>query len=161
MRFPLTFQRQKGGGTPPVLGGDAMTTAKQQKYKDPSLPFDNVLETALRDVNGWPVQRVVAGWWTSAATPVALNANLYFWEEATGFWFLVNPTPVSMTPGGLYFFDTASIVEPRPTSAQLASPGAAASAGGMTVMLVLSDPGTAVNGIYNVTMGPDMSTVGN
>jgi hypothetical protein len=54
MRFPTVFKRQKGSASSdPVLGGDSAPTTTA-----PAATADNVLSCRIRDVNGWPVQRI-------------------------------------------------------------------------------------------------------
>ena len=156
MRFPQTFRRQKGSvSSDPALGSDAVPTTSP-----PLANQDNVLSCKLRDVNGWPVQRVAVCWTTTATSPTPLNANLYFWEDATQHWYLINATALSLLPNQLYFFDTATISEPTPTAATLAKAGSPAQAGAMSVYLQLIDPGSQVNGVFVVAMGGDLTTVG-
>jgi hypothetical protein len=197
MRFPLTFQRRKGGsGSVPVIGGsqDAAPVSTP-----PSAKADNILFCGLRDVNGWPIQRIAICWtletnsytlaaagtappavtlsgttsgrpavtieiditltgirgvatfqwllngvvqqtgqltaatfalgttgltanfpagtytndnvYTSSPTvPTAFNVDAYFWEAATGRWYKINDTALSVKPNQLFFFDTVTIV---------------------------------------------------
>jgi hypothetical protein len=156
MRFPRTFRRQKGGASSdPALGSDSAPTTAE-----PSLQTDCVLACKIRDVNGWPVQRIAACWTTTAATPTALNASLYFFERATGHWYLINSSPLSMSANQLYFFDTVSISEPTPLNSTLSQPGSPAQAGSMELFLLVSDPGSQVNGVFTFALGPDLTTVG-
>jgi hypothetical protein len=155
MRFPLTFRRQKGSAsTDPALGSDSAPTTT------PPGKSDNLLQCKIRDVNGWPVQRIAVCWTTSAGSPTALNGDLYFWEAATAAWYKINDTSLSLKPNQLFFFDVVSISEPTPVTSTLGQPGSPAQAGSIDVMLVLSDPGAQVSGVFNVAMGPDLTTVG-
>jgi|SRR5580700_2262963 hypothetical protein len=160
MRLPTTFQRQKGGTSPPpALGSDAVPTTSP-----PANGTDNFLSCRTRDINGWPVQRIVACWTTTAGSPTALNGSLYLWEKATAHWYLVNATPVSMEPNQLYFFDVAAIAEPPANKANVlgsaSNPGSGAGDAVIDALLVVSDPGAQVNGTFTIAMGPDISNVG-
>jgi hypothetical protein len=159
MRFPVMFRREKGGASSdPALGSDSDPRTTQ---KPPVAGTDNLLTCKLRDPNGWPTQRICIAWTTTAAAPTALNANLFFWEDRSLAWYLINSAPVSMSEGQLYFFDTCTILEPTPLGSSLTSPNSnPPSAGSMELLLVLSDPGAQVNGVFVVVMGPDMTTVG-
>src|ERR1019366_6341937 len=106
MRLPVVFLRQKGGGTPPAIGSDAVPTTAP-----PTSANDNVLSCKCRDIIGLPIQRIVACWTTTAATPVALNGSLYIFEKATQHWYLINSAPLSIPPNQLVFFDVAAIAE--------------------------------------------------
>ena len=156
MRFPASFKRQKGSAsTDPAIGSDATPTTVA-----PAASNDNVLTAKLRDINGWPVQRIAVGWTTTAASPVALNGALYLWEETSGHWYLIQ-SGVSLPPNQLVFFDVCTISEPTPVDRNLyKSSSASNSAGAIEVMLIVTDPGTAVNGVYVFVMGPDLTTVG-
>lgn len=158
MRFQKTFQRQKGG-TPasvPAIGSDAAPTTTP-----PQDATTNLLSCRLRDINGWPVQRIVVGWNSAnAVTPTPFNADLYFWEDASQCWYKINDTPLSLKPAQLYVFDTFAVSEPPPTQAFSNQPGSPSQAGSMDVMLVVSDPGAQVNGLYTFVMSPDVTTVG-
>ncbi len=159
MRFPKTFKRQKGGASvDPALGSDTVPTVAAPS----EAASDNLLTCRLRDVNGWPVQRIAICWNTIAATPTALNGDLYFWEDATAHWYKINDTVLSLKPAQLFFFDTVTIGEPAPLAKNLlgAGLGSYADAGSMEVMLVLTDPGAQVSGVFNIAMGPDLTTVG-
>jgi len=159
VRFHKTFSRQKGGSAPPpVLGGDAVPTTTA-----PSATADNVMSCKIRDIVGWPVQRIVVGWTTTAGSPVALNGDLYVWEKRLKHWFKVNDTALSIKPNQLAFFDIAALIEPVSNAANVLGnasnpPGAASDS--IDVMLVMTDPGAAVAGTYNIGMGPDLTTVG-
>lgn len=159
MRFHKTFSRQKGGATPPpALGGDAVPTTVA-----PTASADNVMSCKVRDIAGWPVQRIVVGWTTVAANPVALNADLYIWEKATSHWYKLNDTALSVKPNQLAYFDVAGLIEPMSNSKNvLGTSGQSpqATSQSIDVMLVMSDPGAAVNGTYIIGMGPDLTTVG-
>lgn len=162
MRFPVTFQRQKGG-TPanvPAIGTDTDPRTVGPPQVAPTPKLTNVLFTKIRDANGWPVQRIAACFTTTAANPTALNASFFLYESATGAWYLINSTPLSMTPGVLYFVDCIAVSEPSPTTSQLGKPGSPAQAGSLEVMMVVSDPGSQVNGLFTFAMGPDLTTVG-
>jgi hypothetical protein len=159
MRFPKTFKRQKGGSSgDPALGSDTPPTTTPPS----EAVSDNLLTCRLRDVNGWPVQRIGVCWNTTAGSPTPLNGDLYFWEDATGHWYKINDAPLSLKPAQLFFFDTVTIGEPAPLTKNLlaAGGGSYAEAGSMEVMLVLTDPGAQVAGVFNVAMGPDLTTVG-
>lgn len=153
MRFLQTFRRQKGAAsTDPLLGSDAVPTTKA-----PVQNTDNLLTAKFRDINGWPVQRIGVCWTTQAANPVALNGDMYFWEEALQHWIKINDTALSMKPNQIFFFDIMTVSDPTPTTSTL---GVIASAGSIEVFLVVSDPGTAVNGVYTFALAPDLTTVG-
>jgi hypothetical protein len=159
MRFPKSFSRRKGGaGSVPVLGTDAAPTITPPS----EVASDNVMTCKIRDINGWPVQRVGVCWSSpDAVTPTALNMDLYFWEDTTTHWYKINDTPLSVKPAQLFFFDTVTISEPTVRSKDMLSAiGASSQAGAMEVMLVVTDPGAQVNGTYNIAMGPDLTTVG-
>ena len=158
MRLPVVFIRQKGGGTPPAIGSDAVPTTAP-----PTSANDNVMSCKVRDINGLPIQRIVACWTTTAGAPVALNGSLYQFEKATQHWYLVNSAPLSIPPNQLVFFDVASIAEAPSNKANVmgtAAAGVSATANTIDVMLVVSDPGAAVAGTYTIAMGPDLSAVG-
>lgn len=159
MRLPVVFYREKGGTNPPAtLGSDAAPT-----NAPPSSTNDNVLSCKIRDIVGCIVQRVAVAWWTSAATPVALNGSLYAWDEGMNRWFLLNATPLSMPPNQVVYFDVPAIAEP-PSNAKsvlgTGQNGASATSNTIDVMLIVTDPGAAVNGTYNIGMGPDLSSIG-
>jgi hypothetical protein len=157
MRFPKFFTRQKGGAsTDPALGSDAAPT----NIPPSEAASSNLLTCKIRDINGWPVQRIAVCWTSTAGALVALNGDLYFWEDSLQYWFKVNDVALSLKPNQLFFFDTVTIGEPTPTTKSLTSPGSPAQAGSMEVMLVVTDPGAAVNGVYQVAFGPDLTTVG-
>jgi hypothetical protein len=247
MRFPLTFQRRKGGsGSVPVIGGsqDAAPVSTP-----PSAKADNILFCGLRDVNGWPIQRIAICWtletnsytlaaagtappavtlsgttsgrpavtieiditltgirgvatfqwllngvvqqtgqltaatfalgttgltanfpagtytndnvYTSSPTvPTAFNVDAYFWEAATGRWYKINDTALSVKPNQLFFFDTVTIAAPAPSNSTINQPGSPAQPGGMEIFIVVTDPGAQVNGTYSFAVGGDLTTVG-
>ena len=156
MRFPTVFKREKGAASSdPALGSDAAPTTTPAKAN-----ADNVVFCALRDLNGWPCQRIAFCWTTTASTPTAMNFDAYFWEDATAHWYKINDTAISAKVNQLYFFDTVTILEQRATNAMLSNPGSPAQAGGMAVMLVMTDPGAQVTGVFTVAAGPDLTTVG-
>jgi hypothetical protein len=158
MRFPVTFSRRKGGVAPPPLVGSDAAPTTQAPSENTS---DNLLTCRLRDVNGWPVQRIAVCWSSAdAVTPTPFNADLYFWEDASSHWYKVNDAPLSLKPNQLFFFDTVTICDPAPRSKTLLSSGSYAEAGSMEVLLVVSDPGAQVAGTYVFAMGPDLTTVG-
>jgi hypothetical protein len=157
VRFHKTFTRQKGvAGTIPAIGSDAVPTATAPTMQD------NVMSCRVRDIAGWPTQRIVVGWTTNGVTPVALNGSLYIWEEAIGYWFLINATPLSIPPNQLVFFDVVGMIEQVASKANVLGTATGGSATGQSidVMLVVADPGAAVNGTYQIGMGPDLTTVG-
>lgn len=156
MRFPVLFKREKGSAsTDPALGSDAVPT-----NAEPTMKNDNVVFCRVRDTNGWPCHRIAFAWHTTGSTPVALNFDAYLWEDASNRWFKINDAAVSAKPDQLYFFDTATILEQPVSSAGLGSPTSPATSGGMEVMLVATDPGAAVDGVYTIVAGPDMTPVG-
>jgi hypothetical protein len=151
VRFHTTFTRIKGGGTP-VLGADtAPTTA-------PPSNQDCVMSCNVRDIAGWPVARIAAAWTTTAAVPVALNGSLYIFEKSLAHWFLINATPLSMAPNQLCFFDVASLIEQVSNKGNVVAGQATKQS--IDVYLLMADPGAAVNGTYQIGMGPDLSNVG-
>lgn len=161
MRFPLSFQRQKGvaGSAIPAIGSDAAPTSTAVlQGTPPNAQQDNLLDCKLSDINGWPVQRIVVAWSCTGANPVALNGDLYFWEELTARWYKINDAALSLKPNQLFVFDTFAIATPVINTAGL--PTGKAQAGGMQVQLVVADPGAAVNGTYTFVLGPDTTTVG-
>jgi hypothetical protein len=156
MRFPTVFKRRKGGVTSEaLLGSDAVPTTVPAAFNT-----DNVVFCALRDLNGWPCQRIAFCWTTTAGAPTVMNFDAYFWEDATQHWYKINDAVIAAKVNQLYFFDTATILEQRATGAMLGNPGSPAQAGGMAVLLVMTDPGAQVNGVFTVAAGPDLTTVG-
>lgn len=154
MRLPVTFQREKGGTNPPAtLGSDAVPTNAA-----PTTNNGNVLSCKIRDINGWPVQRIAVAWWTAAANPIALTGSLYIWDEGMARWFLLNAAPLSMPPNQVSYFDVPAISEP-PSNAKAILAGIATS-NSIDVMLIVTDPGAAVAGTYTFGMGPDLSNIG-
>jgi hypothetical protein len=159
MRFPVSFFRNKGGGKGTAIGSDSAPTTVMPG-EGGGQATDCILACKRQDINGWPVQRIAVVWTTTAGSPVALNGSLYFWEDATQHWYLINATPLSMPPNQVVFFDIVTVAEPPPNAATLAQPGSPSQAGGIQVFLLVADPGTAVNGTYMFAMAPDLSTVG-
>jgi len=156
MRFPTVFKRRKGGATSEaLLGSDTAPTTTPAAFNT-----DNVVFCGLRDLNGWPCHRIAFCWTTTASNPTAMNVDAYFWEDATQHWYLINDSHVSAKVNQLYFFDTATILEQRATNATLGNPGSPAQAGGMSIMLIVTDPGAQVNGVFTFAAGPDMTPVG-
>lgn len=158
MRFHKTFQRVKpaaGGGSPPTLGSDAAPTTAA-----PTAQQDNVLSCKIRDINGWPVQRIAVGWTTTGANPVALNGDLYVWERTIGHWFKINDTALSLKPNQLFFFDIVSMIEPVSNAQNVIGSGPRAASDSLDVMLIVTDPGAAIAATYVIGMGPDLTTVG-
>jgi hypothetical protein len=155
MRFPATFRRQKGGASAdPALGSDSAPTTT------PPSSQDNVLACKIRDINGWPVQRIAVCWTSTGGGLVPINGDLYFWEAATQHWYKINDAPLSLKPNQLFFFDVVSISDPPITGAALKASGSSGQAGALQVQLVLTDPGAAAAVTYVVAMGPDLTTVG-
>jgi hypothetical protein len=159
VRFPVSFQRQKGvgGSTLPAIGSDAVPT-KAPVANTPTNPNSNVMACKIRDVNGWPVQRIAVGWTTSAATPTQFNVDMYLWETTSQAWYLMGS--LAMNPNQLYFFDTIAVSEPTPLQSNVNQPGSPAQAGSMNVALVVTDPGAQVNGTFTFVMAPDLTTIG-
>jgi hypothetical protein len=163
MRFPTLFQRQKGVGGSALLaiGADpAPTSTTILQGTPPNAQQNNVLACKMADLNGWPVQRIVVAWSCDGAAPVALNGDLFFWEDRSARWYKINDTALSLKPNQLFVFDTFCICAQAPLQAGLGNPNSSANAGSMEIMLVVSDPGAAVNGTYTFVMGPDVTTVG-
>jgi hypothetical protein len=156
VRFHTIFTRQKGGSGSPAIGSDTTPTTS------PPSNQDNVMACRVRDIAGWPTQRIVVAWTTTAAAPVALNGSLYMWEEAIGHWFLVNPAPVSLPPNQLVFFDVVGLIELVANKANVLGTASGQSTTGQSieVFLQVTDPGAAVAGTYQIGMGPDLTTVG-
>jgi len=98
--------------------------------------------------------------YTSHAATTHMNLDAYFFEDATQQWFKINDSAIDAKPAQLYFFDTVTILEQRATNAMLGNPGSPAQAGGMAVMIVPSDPGSQLNGVFTFVAGPDLTTVG-
>ena len=162
MRFPVVFSRQKGGAAPPpVLGSDADPTVAnpQVQPNNKGQATDCQGSFKIRDINGWPVQRIAVCWTTTAGAPTPLNADLYVWEQSTAHWYRVNPMTLAMLPNQLYFFDIVSIAESPASGAQLQA-GAAGAAGPIDCFLRITDPGGQVAGTFNIAYGPDITTVG-
>jgi hypothetical protein len=156
MRFPVLFKRQKGSvSTDPALGSDTPPTNVAAAAN-----ADNVVFCRIRDVNGWPCHRIAFAWHTTGASPVAINFDAYFWEDRSSRWYKINDASISAKPDQLYFFDTATILEQPTSTASISAASSSATAGGMEVMLIATDPGSAVNGVYTIVAGPDMTPVG-
>jgi len=94
------------------------------------------------------------------AATTTLNMDAFFWENTSQHWYKINDSALAVKPNQLFFFDTVTILEAPPTNQNLLGAGSPAQAGAMEVILVVSDPGTAAVGVYNIVAGPDMTPVG-
>lgn len=147
MRFPAKFSRFKGGGGTPALGSDTVPTGNVNQ--------DNILYSKFTSINGWPASRVAVVYKAPSGS-LALNADMYFFEENIGMWFKITASPVALTPGRVTFFDVVALMDLPNTLKGNDDP--APSSGSIAQMLIVSDPGAAPNGEHIFAMGPDLTT---
>ena len=156
MFFPAVFKRYKGT---PVVGATALGSDGGASLTTPLSQLtvrDNLLPTKFVNVHGWPIHRVAVVYLAPSGS-LALNADMYFWEESIGGWFRINQTsPLALPPGIVTFFDTIALLDGSIAQANLQSGGA----GSIAQMLVVTDPGAAPNGLHSFAMGPDLTTYG-
>ena len=147
MRFFTKFSRFVGGPTP-VLGSDVAPTAHPNTGTMDNLMVSQVTSSA----SGWPVHRIAVTVKAPPGAPV-LPATLLFWEDSTESWYGVGGT-VSLKPGEVRFFDTVGLLDRAPTSRDLDQP----TSGGLSVVLLVTDPGGTPAGEYVFAVAPDMTT---
>lgn len=138
MRFGKFFKRSIGG-TDPTLGTDsAPSGAPADKVND------NQLSWRLKNNVGFPIQRIAVGY-HGPAMALSLQAHLYVYDDATGFWFIASEA--KLVPGKIVWFD-------QPT---LADANDGTTAGCLDLCLVVDAAGGDPAGTYTFTMGADLS----
>jgi hypothetical protein len=155
-RFHKSFQRHKTAGSGPAFGTDTVpgdTTGR------PTAAMDNVLNASFNTVDGWPAQRIAVvcqATYTSPPGTPTLVGNLYFFEELTQTWHLLNASPVTITPNGPpAYFDIVCVPLQTPVGSSLGIPGN----GSISVMLIVTDTGGATSGgTYTFAMAPDTTS---
>ncbi len=157
MRFPITFTRKKGGGAPALPSNAAGAQPGSLTSPPNATTMDNLLQTVGISKEGWPVQRIVVA--PGTANPGTVSANLYYFDENTQGWYLLNSSAVTLTAGVLAFFDTAVLIPPP----QSISPSGALNTfqvGVMSVFLAVFDTGASPAGTYVFAVAADLTTVG-
>jgi hypothetical protein len=148
MRFPTTFKRYKGGGSP-VLGSDGAAGVPPTSTP---LAQDNLLLSTGYSNQGWPAHRIAVAYKGPAAA-IALAAQVWVYDNLSGAWYEVG-APQNITPNRITYFDVVALVDPPPTSANLGNPGS----GGVQALLVVQD-GVTPNGEYVFSMGADLTVL--
>ena len=153
MRFPLYFQRRKGGsGNVPVLGtADTKPTFTSSKLDytkggtSPSAPGDNILAHKLQR----PMERVAIGWWYEGvgAAPASLPVTIYAWDDTSGHWY--EAATGTLANGKLTYLRCVSLADPPQVQANLGQPQH-----GVEVLVIVEDNAGA-DGTYHFVAGPD------
>lgn len=108
MKFPMMFTRSKGGGTFPVLGSDPDPLAGT--FSPGDVNVGNLFRTRLMGMAGAVMDKVIVGY-KGPPGAIALNLEIYVWEETSMKWFLMAPA-TTVSP------DTFAFVPiPNPLSA--------------------------------------------
>lgn len=140
MRFHQTFTRNKGGGAlPPLLGGDAVPTAK------PDHSADNVYSGKLFTSQDCPIYRIVLGYRAPSGT-LALDAEVYVWDELSQAWWLLPGSGAGiLIPGKLASVDFPTPGDRiiKPSSNDVVQYGS-----GYDVFVRVTDPGAAPDGAH-------------
>lgn len=176
MQFPVVFSRFVGG-TQPALGGDSVpkcdtvpqANAATGTNSGANGPGDNTFSCQRMNLAGWPPQRIAIGCrYIGAATPVAVPVDVYLYDSASGGWFKLNASPISVTPtittakgvvptsvGTIVYADIPAMMDKPPTLANLGD----ANAMGIWVMVIPAVTGNAANnGEYRFAVAGDMSS---
>lgn len=145
MRFGGSFTR-----TETTIGNDALDVTKPLENQV-GLVKDCILSIRVTSINGFPGQRVCVGYMPPSTADT--TANLYFHDDLTHFWYLVNPSPVALKSGAIVFFDT-------PTFGDAPTASSSASQGSMQMCLVVAAPISPPAGTYTFAVGVDISNPG-
>lgn len=155
MRFPTSFSRWKGavpaGGV--ALGGDSVPNGAQGADGTPPAPSQsNVLFARFANSAGWPIHRIALAYnYRGAGAAIDLPASVYLWDENARRWFLVSA--VTLKEGQIVFSDSVALIDAPMQAANQTTP----SAGSLSALVIVTDPGAAPNGEHRILLGCDLS----
>lgn len=150
MRFPTIFRRDKTTTKNKALFSDA--NPQTGGLSNGALKIqDNFFSYRLTSINGWPIQRIAVCLATSPAGAVAINGQLFFYEEQSNAW-VVAAAAKALAPGVITWFDLAVMSDNVNTQGGMSGPG------GIDGYLYLSTvAGADPDGTYTLIAGPDSS----
>lgn len=129
------------GGLAPALGTDEPPQGRADLLRDSLVAF------ARCDINGYPVQRVLLGYWGPAPK---LPVSAYLFEETSNSWFRIGASAKHAESGHLVAFDVPSV----PETDGVRQP--------VEVLFVVGAPegGGPDGGEYSFVVAPDVSSPG-
>ena len=143
MKFPLTFTRSKGGGAFPVLGSDPDPLAGT--FSPGDVNVGNMFRTRLSGMTGEPMHSVCVGYKGPVAA-IALNLEIYVWEESISKWFLV--APATTVPPDSYVY--VSVPNPLSSAPKSLQDGNVVGVGDFFIRVL--DPGGAPAGDHTIVV---------
>jgi len=157
MRFPKKIVRYLGAGLSPLLGSDAdpttLTPAQQAAYKGK----DNVLTARGNNINGFPVQRVAAGYvFDGVGAPGNMPVSVFVFDDNTGRWFKIANAALAIPLNTIVFLDVCTLLDfPNTREGE-----GMQSTGALEIAIVPQAPAGAPDGTYSIVLGCDVSNPG-
>lgn len=141
MRFPVLFTRRKGAGEGAALGSDAAPTGHPKARAMP----DNVA-SLQHFATAHPAKSIAIAYRPPSGN-VALPCTAYVYDETSGAWFAVGSA--NLAANAITTIEIPTLVERAPLPHELGGPPAHHH----VVALVVTDPGTAPDGVHTLAVG--------
>lgn len=150
MRFPTIFKRDKTTTNNKALFTDVNPQTPGGPSNGALMRQDNFFSYRLTSINGWPLQRIAVCLAVSPAAAVAINGQLFLFEEQSNAWITPGAAK-ALSPGVITWFDL-------PVMSDNANSGATSGPGGIDGYIYLSTAaGPDPAGTYAIVVGPDSS----